>query len=463
MKYGAIRGTDDDDVGSGAGVGASAGAASHDEDVAHAWLVLVTLTLFTTGSHYFRHSFSGLGPALMSELGVKRIGFGALFSLEQLPGVVLPALGGSFLLYLPLSGTAVALAAMLLLSSAWCAFAVDRGSYLGLAWGRALFGAAEGVMATLQGALIARTFRARRVTTAFGAMLLVSRTSSFAGFVLPPLLLARSLSTAMWFGAGVLLIPFAATLVHFRLRRAGTGTTTKRANTTATATEAATVAAAAIRAIARLRVPFWSVAYMWASVACGVFTFAHFAPDAFSDVPGISTLAASLLSGTLFLVAGILSLIMGALADRLGRRPALLMLAALCETMGLVLCAYGGATRSSAMAILGMALLTACLCIAPVILLASVAITVPPQALPLALGVYKSVENLGLAFVHLAVGALRDVSGDYVLSVLALAVVAVSAIPGVLLMAKMAPETSQQADIPNPRISVQVDQVGSEL
>lgn len=444
MDYGAIEAQVDEDEVAYARVGRVRMA-----------IVLGLLTIFTTGSHYFRHSVTGLGPALMEELGVRRTGFAALFSLEQLPGVVLPALGGLFLLYLPLSATAVVLAACLLVSATVCAVAVDAGSYWWLASGRAAFGAAEGVLATLQGALIARTFRRRRVSTAFGAMLLVSRTSSFVGFALPPFLLRRSLSTAMWFGAGVLLLPLAATILHYYITKDITHQTAGRLN----ATEAATAAAAALRALRRLRAPFWLLSYMWATVACSVFTFAHFAPDAFADVPGISTLAASLLSGTLFLVAGIASPLVGAFADRVGRRPAMLIGAASCSTVGLVLCAYGGTVGSRVPAVLGMGLLTTCLCIAPVLLLACVAIAVPHEALPLALGAYKTSENFGLALVHVAVGALRDSSSSYLRPILLLMVIAASAIPAMLMMGRMAPKTGRPAE----SSKVAVDQVAAEL
>lgn len=50
---------------------------------------------------------------------------------------------------------------------------------------------------------------------------------------------------------------------------------------------------------------------------------------------------------------------------------------------------------------------------APVTLLSSVAVTVPPHTASAALGIYKAVENVALALVHVIAGALKDWSGSY--------------------------------------------------
>ncbi len=426
MRYGAIH-------------GASPAAARAGRKQ---WVVLGMLTLFTTGSHYARHSLSGLGPALMGTLGVQRTGFGLLFAGENAPGIVLPALGGLLLLYVPLARTAVVLAAALLLSTALCAFAVDVRRYWVLALGRTLFGAAEGLMATVQGALIARTFRGGRVSAAFGAMLFVSRTSSFGGLSAPAWLLATyGLSAAMWTSAAVLLLPLAATIAHLVLV-SDDGFRADRP----TGAELASSAAASLRALRQLTPPFWAAAYTFMTVAASTFTFVHFAPDAFNGrVPGISSGQASLLSAVLFFVAGLASPGVGVLADRVGRRPAMLVTASACSTAGLLVCAATVAwpALGAALAVLGVLFLMVSLCVAPVLLLACVAIVVPASTLPLALGAYKSLENAGLAVVHVVVGRLRDVSGNYAGPMVFLAALASTAIPVLVAMGNMAPQTRE--------------------
>jgi len=382
-------------------------------------VVLGVLSLFTTGSHYARHSLSGLGPALMSEFGVRRTAFSFLFSLEQLPGIILPVLSGLclFLLRVPLSYAAVVIAIILLVSSGVCAISINLKMYSLLMTGRFVFGAAESLMAILQGAIIAHTFRDADISTAFGVMLLVSRFSSFAGFVFPPIILNNSsLAAAMWTSVAVLVIPVCATLAS----------------------------------VLKLRLSFWLLSYVFLTVASCTFTLLHFAPDIFNQmhISGINEVSTSILSGILFLVAGITSPLMGILADKFGRRPVFLLVASASSSLGLLLI-IAVITTSAFMhakfVTVAITLIMIGLCISPVLLLSCIAIVVPNAALPLALGMYKAVENLGLAIVHVTVGSLRDISGTYASAVAFLSILALSAIPAILLVAKIAPETQTTA------------------
>ena len=426
--------------------GAITGSTARLEPTSKQWIILMTLALFTTGSHYARHSLSGLGPALMETLNVKRTGFALLFAGENVPGIVLPILGGLILLYVPLAKTAIVLAITLISAATICAYGVDIRQYWVLATGRTLFGAAEGLMATLQGALIAKTFQNQQISVAFGVMLLVSRTSSFAGLTAPSWILTEfGLSTAMWVSVVILMIPLFASIVHFGLVDDDSVVVQHP-----TISEFATLTATSLHALRRLNVPFWIAAYTFMTVASSTFTFVHFAPDAFNNtVPGLSSTKASLLSGVLFLIAGLTSPIVGIVADRVGKRPNFLIFASTCSSLGLLICAVTliYPRFGEIMVIIGTACLMISLCVAPVLLLACVAIVVPTNTLPLALGAYKSLENIGLAIVHVIVGRLRDVRGDYAAPMIFLAALAISAVPVLFILSNMAPRTNDPANL----------------
>lgn len=408
---------------------------------------LAALTLFTTGQHYGKHSISGLGPTLMATLQVERTKYAFLFSLEQIPGILLPALGGLCLVYLPLSPTATLLAAALLFAAILCARAVDALSYDKLLLGRTLFGGAEGLMSTVQGALIARTFRHSRVSTAFGFMLFTSRLSSFAGLTVPTLILQEySLSTAMWVSAVCMVVPLIATLAHMYVAPSSPDTAAAEASPPAPALRerVRALSVAAWRETCRLRAPFWIVTYTFMTVASTTFTFVHFAPDVFDGhVPGIDATRASLLSGLLFLAAGLASPLVGVTEDLVGNRPALLLGASVCSTIGLGICAAVVSfpdVLGARCSLLAMFFLMISLCVAPVTLLSCIAVVVPPSAIPLALGLYKSIENSGLAVVHVVVGRLRDWQKSYISPLIFLSVLAASAIPPLLTLGRLAPE-----------------------
>lgn len=418
-------------------------------------VVLGVLSLFTTGSHYARHSLSGLGPALMSEFGVRRTAFSFLFSLEQLPGIILPVLSGLclFLLRVPLSYAAVVIAIILLVSSGVCAISINLKMYSLLMTGRFVFGAAESLMAILQGAIIAHTFRDADISTAFGVMLLVSRFSSFAGFVFPPIILNNSsLAAAMWTSVAVLVIPVCATLAYSKLtyNHSNQMRNPVPSSESVSSYDIGTLLATSVQAVLKLRLSFWLLSYVFLTVASCTFTLLHFAPDIFNQmhISGINEVSTSILSGILFLVAGITSPLMGILADKFGRRPVFLLVASASSSLGLLLI-IAVITTSAFMhakfVTVAITLIMIGLCISPVLLLSCIAIVVPNAALPLALGMYKAVENLGLAIVHVTVGSLRDISGTYASAVAFLSILALSAIPAILLVAKIAPETQTTA------------------
>lgn len=392
-------------------------------------LTLGALALFTTGQHYGKHSISGLGPALMNTLDVQRTRYAFLFSFEQIPSILLPAVGGLLLQHVVLTHASIALAIALLLAATICAMAVDARSYNTLLLGRAIFGAAEGLLTTVQGALIAQTYRdSGGIGGAFGVMLLASRVSSFAGFTVPPLLLNNaSLSTAMWFGTIATLLPIVATFVHSRIA------------------VSQPPPRHAVEATRQLGIPFWLIAYGFMTVASTTFTFTHFAPDVFNShiVQGVDALRAALLSGTLFLAAGLSSPFIGLAEDRLGGRVALLVTSSTCSSIALALCAATvrwPQVLGAKTVLFVMLLLMISLCVAPVTLLTCIAVVVPDAAIPVALGLYKSLENAGLAIVHLIVGRLRDTMSSYAPALLFLSLLAASAVPAFFVLHRLAPQ-----------------------
>lgn len=369
-------------------------------------VLLVTTSLITIGSHYNKHSLSSLGPAIIDALGLHRTKYGLLFSSQAIPGIVLPVISGLALSCLPYGPAAITLSALIMFSTVLCATAVTYLSYNMLVVGRFVFGLCDGALTTLQGAIIARYFRSR-CGIGFGTMLLVSRLASFTGLTLPAYILdVYGLNISMWFSFLLCIPPFLATVAYTRF------TTNSVVPPTTPSVHLL------VSTLRRLTWPFWLVAYDWLVVASVVFTLLHFAPDAFKTSFGWSPLHAGLLSGGMVLYAGFTSPLFGMLQDRTGRRG--YILAGCCTLLlcGAILCSLAIMPSLASATLLygGLALIAIGFGAAPVTLMSCVALSVDDTVVPVALGVYKAVENAGMSVVHVGVGALRDSTGDYVLS-----------------------------------------------
>lgn len=382
------------------------------------YLLFILISTITIGSHYGTHSISSLSTEIMNTLDLSRTQYGLLFSSQQIPGIVIPVIGGFLLTYIPLAEASVVLVACIAFSTVLCAIAVSIGSYPLLAVGRFLFGSCNGSLTTLQGAMVARSFRGK-IGAGFGAMLFVSRLSSFAGLTLPAYLSAKAgLNFAMWFSVAVCIPPFISTIVYVIIVR------TQRREGVRQSEPVRWEWSRLKDVIGGLGTSFWMVAALWVVVAGVVYPTVHYIPDALTERFGLSAVASDLLSGALVLIAGLSSPMLGVLQDKTGHRAAILTGACALLAAGCVIIAFAlGITVPSLLIVyIGMGTLAVAFSFAPVTLMSCVAIVTDDMSVPAALGVYKAAENAGLAVIHPTVGAIRDLTGNYVCSFLGLAV-----------------------------------------
>jgi hypothetical protein len=93
--------------------------------------VLTVVCLLTVGQHVGKHFISSLGPAVMERLSISRVKYGLLFSVQELPGAVLPVTFGLAIstMHLAYGTTGVSLAATIFAGQALSAAAVHVMSY----------------------------------------------------------------------------------------------------------------------------------------------------------------------------------------------------------------------------------------------------------------------------------------------------------------------------------------------
>ena len=400
-------------------------------------LLLAVTSVLSFGAHFGKHFLSSLGPSIIARLGLSRAAFGLTFSFQELPGVVVPVLGSIAVsaARVRFGRAAVCLAALVAAGQALSAAAIHVRSYPALLAGRLLFGVGDGFLVVVQGAIVGARFREDgNMSLAFGAMLLSSRLSSYAGLASPAFVSERlGLVPAVYLSAAICSFSLVAALIYALgldppfpdYTRLLPSLSSSPATPTPTCSQFLTSAWAAVR---ELPSPFWLVAACWAALSSAVFTFLHFASDiaATSPAPALAAKAplAGLFGGWILILSAILAPFAGVAQDRYGRRVHILGAACGLASAGLLSCA--AAVNGNAMAVLaGVALVALGFSVAPVTLLSCVALCVEDKAqLPTALGLFKASENVVMSQAHWVAGALRDRSGDYVSTLLFLAGVA---------------------------------------
>ncbi|GAB0498028.1 hypothetical protein MMPV_009367 [Pyropia vietnamensis] len=500
--------------------------------------LLTSAILFTSGSHFARHALSSLTPTLTTTLTLSATSMAALFSAQELPGIVLPLTAATLLTLGPPSLVAASAAVVSTVGQVAAAAAVGAGSYGWLLAARLAFGAADSVLIVAMGSLIAEGFhsgvrrgggypRRRRglarvsdsgglypasssadggdgsgggggvdgssstasgqgakpllgVSLAYGLMLLASRGSTFFS-MWAPAAIGRACggdACALWVTAGVSTSSLVGAALyvavewdrHRRARRAaadveadptrlrsaggdvrvaaacaleGPPPLSSRVSPTVAAPPpppplsdgvdrpAPVRWAATLLATTRaLPLAFWHLAVIWALLASALFPLLHAAgaifassfpaawpaglsPAAASAVPSVVVGAAAAASPLRVLVAACLAMAGGlAVLSVLATLPAPAVQGdGVADVAGLF--SWRGVPAAKVAAVAGLLAIVTAFGAAPVTLLSSVAVAVPPHTAGAALGIYKSVENVALALVHVIAGGLKDWSGSY--------------------------------------------------
>lgn len=432
--------------------------------------LLIQIAIFNIGSHYNQHVLSSLSSNILSTFNATRLAYGALFSSEELATVALCVVG-LVLVYTPLPPTAFALTVCVLLSTILTALSVSPFvSYALLITSRFVFGFTQGLLTTVQAAILAHQFP-HRIGTAFGVMLLTSRLSSFAGLTMPAMLAASfGLQFSLWFAvstavppvisAGYFFVTSSSRRSMYRRRRSVSvsayspivGDSADSTNVSATFSEMQTDQShgnqlSPISGILTRLLPsglasvwnaflvdmrnafpaaFWLCCFLWIVFSGVVYTTLHFSVDILGPHFNISASLASFVSSTLMLVAGLSSPFIGTIQDKMRNRPRVLLYCCVILMCGCISFIVGllhakHQALSTICIILAFTLFTIGFAAGPVTILSCVALIVPANALPFGLAVYKSAESVGLALLHAGFGSLRDISNDYSLSLVMLA------------------------------------------
>jgi len=383
------------------------------------WVVLVSISLTMLGNYYVYDCIAPIADLLAKQLGFSDSNIGLLQAIYSIPNVVMVLIGGYVVDRI---GTRKAI----LIFGTLCFFgAVVTSSSAALtvmASGRLIFGlGAESLIVAVTTA-VAKWFRGKELSFAFGINLMISRAGSllaqqspsWAGFAYNyrrnPLLISVGFAALCIVGAIVYWILEVYAEKKYQVGPAG-------------ATDK--VVFSDIRSFG---LSYWYIVALCITFYSGIFPFETFAYQFFMDAHHVTREAGGDLVGMLTLFTMFGTPIFGLFVDRLGKRALLMMLGSLLLIPVYLMMAYLRSASyvtvylpSSAdghfgfvahhlppILLLTMAMMGIAFSLIPAVMWPSVAYLVEQSKLGTAYGLMTMIQNIGLAGFNLMVGWAND-------------------------------------------------------
>jgi len=383
------------------------------------WVVLVFISLTMFGNYYVYDCIAPIADLLAKQLGFSDSNIGLLQAIYSIPNVVMVLIGGYVVDRI---GTRKAI----LIFGTLCFFGAVVTSLSGaltvMAGGRLIFGlGAESLIVAVTTA-VAKWFRGKELSFAFGINLMISRAGSllaqqspsWAGFAYNfwrnPLLISVGFGALCIVGAIVYWILEVYAEKKYQVGPAG-------------ATDK--VVFSDIRSFG---LSYWYIVALCITFYSAIFPFETFAYQFFMDAHHVTREAGGDLVGMLTLFTMFGTPIFGLFVDKLGKRALLMMLGSLLLIPVYLMMAYMRSARyvtvylpSSAdghfglvahhlppILLLTMAMMGIAFSLIPAVMWPSVAYLVEQSKLGTAYGLMTMIQNIGLAGFNLMVGWAND-------------------------------------------------------
>jgi len=361
------------------------------------WLVLVLISMAMFGNYYIYDSISPLADVLKAQLGFSDSDIGLLNAIYSIPNIVMVLVGG---IVIDRIGTRISTALFALLCLLGAVVTVSSGDLGVMATGRLIFGlGAESLIVAVTTA-IAKWFRGRELSFAFGINLTIARLGSFAALNSPSWAadLYATWSAPLMLSVTAGVVGILAAVAYWALeahatRSYGLG-------------HAAAGERFVVRDLFKFGSSYWLIVLLCITFYSAIFPFQTFAVKFFMEAHGSSRELGGFLSSMLTLFAMIATPLFGILVDRVGRRSLFMMWGSVLLVPVYLMMAYTDVSLYVPMAMMGVAF-----SLIPAVMWPSVAYIVSQERLGTAYGLMTMIQNIGLAGFNLLIGWVNDLMG----------------------------------------------------
>lgn len=283
-------------------------------------MVLLFISLSMFGNYYIYDSISPLADLLKSQLGFSDSEIGLLNGIYSFPNIIMVLVGG---IIIDRIGTRKSVFIFTVLIMLGALVTAVQGSIYTMAAGRLIFGLGAESMIVAITTIIARWFKGKQLSFAFGMNLTVARLGSFMALNAPTW--GRSLydywQSPLWVTVGAGIFAVVCILVYYFMHVA--------ANRRFDMPSEGGQDKVELKQILKFGVSFWYVTALCVTFYSAMFPFQTFAIKFFQEAHGTTREVGGNLSSMLTLAAMVFTPLFGLLADRIGKRSLLMMLGAL--------------------------------------------------------------------------------------------------------------------------------------
>ncbi len=361
------------------------------------WVVLVVASLAMFGNYYIYDSISPLADLLKSQLGFSNTNIGLLNAIYSFPNIFMVLIGGFIIDRI---GTRKATLIFATLCFIGAALTAASPQFEVMAAGRLIFGlGAESLIVAVTTAL-AKYFRGKELSFAFGINLTIARLGSFAALNSPtwakfayetwrgPLMISVIAGLVCIVAAIIYWLLDAYAESHYRL---------------GPAEEPEKVV---WQDIFKFSKSYWYIVALCITFYSAIFPFQTFAVKFFIEAHGTTRELGGFLNSMLTLFAMIFTPLFGLLVDYVGKRSLFMMFGSLLLIPVYLMMAYTTVPLYIPMAMMGIAF-----SLIPAVMWPSVAYIVDQAKLGTAYGLMTMIQNIGLFAFNVIIGWANDFAG----------------------------------------------------
>jgi MFS family permease len=357
------------------------------------WVVLIVLSITMFGSYYAYDALSPLADVLKQQLHFSDSDIGLLQAIYSFPNIFTVVIGGLFIDRLGLRKSLMIFGTLCLIGPAITA---ASGRLSVMAAGRLVFGMGAESLNVAVVAALARWFKGKELSFAFGINLTICRLGTFAALNSPtwarnaysywrwPFLIALGFSVFCMLGAIIYWIMEVHAERNYTLGEASTEKVV-------------------LGDLFKFGRSYWYIVALCVTFYSAIFPFQTFAVKFFIEAHGTSREFGGFLSSMLTLFAMIATPLFGLFADRVGKRAFLMMLGSLLLIPVYLTMAYTHVSLYLPMAMMGVAF-----SLIPAVMWPSVAYIVDQSRLGTAYGLMTMIQNIGLFGFNLLIGWAND-------------------------------------------------------
>jgi len=387
------------------------------------WTALLLVSLGMFGNYYIYDSISPLADLLKVQLGFSDSNIGLLNAIYSFPNIIMVLVGGLIIDRIGTRISVIIFTALIMLGAVVTAF---TGNLWLMASGRLIFGLGAESMIVAVTTVIARWFKGKELSFAFGLNLTVARLGSFLALNSPTW--GKSLyqywQSPLWITVYAGVFAFICVIIYFFLDLYAS----KNYELPKEGSQDKII----FKEIFQFPKSFWFITALCVTFYSAMFPFQTFAIKFFQEAHGTSREVGGNLSSILTLAAMIFTPIFGLLSDKIGKRSLLMMFGSLLIIPVYLMMAYQFGkpdvmTSSDYLnisikffdidaaiplyLILPMAMMGIAFSLVPAVMWPSVAIIVDQSKLGTAYGLMTMIQNIGLFGFNLLIGFANDFSG----------------------------------------------------